>query len=82
MENNSMIHSEKWKYAATMKEALPFVWEALQAKVDKMIVQLGDKSPHVAKADGIYDDMWHDWWTSGFWPGMLWIMYDMTGKEH
>jgi unsaturated chondroitin disaccharide hydrolase len=82
MENKSMIHSEKWKNAVTMKEALPLVWEALQAKVDKMIVQLGDKSPHVAKADGIYDDMRHDWWTSGFWPGMLWIMYDMTGKEH
>jgi unsaturated chondroitin disaccharide hydrolase len=22
-----------------------------------------------------------DWWTSGFWPGMLWIMYEMTGDS-
>ncbi|WP_261807898.1 glycoside hydrolase family 88 protein [Paenibacillus sp. N3.4] len=65
-----------------MREALPFIWEALQAKVDKMIVQIGDKSPHVAKSDGIYDDLRLDWWTSGFWPGLLWIMHDMTGKDH
>lgn len=70
------------KEAAAMKEALPAVWEALQAKTDRMIRQLGDKSPHVAKHDGIYDDMRLDWWTSGFWPGILWIMHEMTGKEH
>ncbi|MFF2091348.1 glycoside hydrolase family 88 protein [Paenibacillus sp. NPDC058174] len=50
-------------------------------KTERMIAQIGDKSPHVAKADGKYDDMRHDWWTSGFWPGMLWIMYEMTGND-
>lgn len=57
------------------------LWTKLEVKVDRMIAQIGDKSPHVA-AEGRYDDMRHDWWTSGFWPGLLWIMYDMTGKEH
>ncbi|WNR47015.1 glycoside hydrolase family 88 protein [Paenibacillus roseipurpureus] len=47
-----------------------------------MMEQLGEKSPHVAKEDGIYDDLRLDWWTSGFWPGILWIMHDMTGKAH
>ncbi|MZQ83173.1 glycosyl hydrolase [Paenibacillus sp. 5J-6] len=61
---------------------MPQVWEALQVKVDRMIEQLGEKSPHVAKEDGLYDDMRIDWWTSGFWPGILWILYDVTGKEH
>lgn len=63
-------------------EILPELWEALEAKTEAMIGQIGDKSPHVAPAStGQYDDMRHDWWTSGFWPGILWIMYDMTGKE-
>ncbi|MCR2806858.1 glycoside hydrolase family 88 protein [Paenibacillus soyae] len=59
------------------------IWELLERKVDRMMIQIGDKSPHVAPPDsGAYDDMRHDWWTSGFWPGIQWIMYDMTGKEH
>ncbi|MNJ57386.1 Unsaturated chondroitin disaccharide hydrolase [compost metagenome] len=50
-------------------------------KGERMLRQIGDKSPHAAKVDGIYDDMRLDWWTSGFWPGILWILYDLTGKE-
>lgn len=54
----------------------------LQSKVNSMIEQLGDKCPHVAKSDGVYDNTQTDWWTSGFWPGILWIMYEITGEEH
>ncbi|WP_453990515.1 glycoside hydrolase family 88 protein [Bacillus nitroreducens] len=65
-----------------LDDALPELWEALQQKIARMSEQMGDKSPHVAPKDtGIYDNMSIDWWTSGFWPGMLWIMYDMTGEE-
>jgi unsaturated chondroitin disaccharide hydrolase len=77
------VDKSKFMQAQTLQEVLPDLWEALQHKVDRMIEQIGDKSPHVAPADtGIYDDLRHDWWTSGFWPGILWIMYEMTGKEH
>ncbi|MFC4778022.1 glycoside hydrolase family 88 protein [Paenibacillus sp. GCM10023252] len=58
------------------------VMEKLELKVDRMIELIGDKSPHVAKEDGKYDNLSTDWWTSGFWPGLLWIMHDMTGKDH
>jgi len=68
--------------AKTLEEALPSIWEALVIKTETMMNQIGDKSPHVAKADGKYDDMRYDWWTAGFWPGILWIMHDMTGAEH
>lgn len=71
-----------WRNAGKFDDILPQVWEALQEKVDRMITQLGEKSPHVAKEDGVYDDLRVDWWTSGFWPGILWILYDLTGKEH
>jgi unsaturated chondroitin disaccharide hydrolase len=73
---------QKLKQATELSQVLPDIWEALQPKVDRMIEQIGTKSPHVAKPDGVYDDMRHDWWTSGFWPGILWIMYDVTGKEN
>ncbi|MDF2926496.1 MAG: glycosyl hydrolase [Paenibacillaceae bacterium] len=56
--------------------------ERLQPKVDRMIEGIGDKSPHVAREDGIYDNLGTDWWTSGFWPGILWVMYEATGKEN
>lgn len=53
----------------------------LTEKVERMIKQIGDKTPHVARANGIYDSTDDNWWTSGFWPGMLWVMHDATGKE-
>ncbi|WP_248928687.1 glycoside hydrolase family 88 protein [Paenibacillus hamazuiensis] len=73
---------EKWLQAAQLSDILPEVWEALQTKVDRMIGQLQGKIPHVAGEDGIYDSTIPDWWTSAFWPGILWIMHDMTGKAH
>lgn len=54
---------------------------AIAEKAERMIAQIGGKCPHFAGKDGKYDDMVTDWWTTGFWPGMLWILYDMTGKE-
>ncbi|KRE71340.1 glycoside hydrolase family 88 protein [Paenibacillus sp. Soil750] len=77
-----LMNVAKWENAQKLEEILPEVWKELQVKVDRMIEQIGDKSPHVAKEDGVYDDMRVDWWTSGFWPGILWIMHEMTGKEH
>ncbi|CAN7408320.1 glycoside hydrolase family 88 protein [Paenibacillus sp. LjRoot153] len=71
-----------WQNAQKLGDILPEVWKELQVKVDRMMEQIGDKSPHVANDDGIYDDMRIDWWTAGFWPGILWIMHEMTGKEH
>lgn len=73
---------EQWMDAKELEAVLPEVWEALRIKVDRMMGQLEGKSPHVAKADGVYDSMRPDWWTSGFWPGILWILYELTGKEH
>ncbi|MFX3634645.1 MAG: glycoside hydrolase family 88 protein [Candidatus Pristimantibacillus sp.] len=55
-------------------------WEKIQSKTERMIRDIGDKSPHVS-ASGVYDDMRVDWWTSGFWPGILWVLNDVTGKD-
>jgi unsaturated chondroitin disaccharide hydrolase len=63
-----------------LEDNLKEIWDDLDKKVTRMMTQIGEKSPHVAVAEK-YDDMRLDWWTSGFWPGILWIMYDMTSKE-
>jgi unsaturated chondroitin disaccharide hydrolase len=63
----------------------PYVEDVLgrmDRKVTRMIEQMGDKSPHVAGQDGKFDDIRLCAWTSGFWAGILWIMHDMTGKDH
>lgn len=66
--------------AATTEEAyFSDILKWLHIKALRMLERMGDRSPHAAAA-GSYDDMPADWWTSGFWPGMLWIMYDMTGE--
>lgn len=75
---NMEQYGNKILQAASLDEALPHIWHALKLKTSSMIEKIGDKSPHVAGADGQYDDMRYDWWTSGFWPGLLWVMYDMT----
>ncbi|WP_082927564.1 glycoside hydrolase family 88 protein [Paenibacillus oryzisoli] len=79
---SELKNTVNWQNAQKLGDILPDVWNELQVKVDRMIEQIGGKSPHVAKEDGVYDDMRIDWWTSGFWPGILWIMHEMTGKEH
>ena len=56
------------------------IMDKLDVKMEAMVKSIGDKSPHVAKEDK-YDDMIIEWWTSGFWPGMLWIMHDVTKKD-
>ncbi|RAP73548.1 glycoside hydrolase family 88 protein [Paenibacillus montanisoli] len=58
------------------------IMERLQKKVDGMIVRIGDKCPEAAGSDGIYRHREPDYWTSGFWPGLLWVMYAQTGKTH
>lgn len=62
-------------------QTVPRIWQTLQDKVARMVVQLEGKSPHATNGKQ-YDDQPLDVWTSGFWPGMLWIMYDMTSNEH
>lgn len=42
--------------------------------------QIGARFPH-ASTDGIYDNKSADWWTNGFWPGILWIAYQYSKNE-
>lgn len=45
--------------------------------------RLGTSIPYIAE-NGRYDDCSGeriDWWTNGFWPGILWLMYHAAGDK-
>ncbi len=57
------------------------------AKIDKKLSRLAvksrDKIPYTT-IDGVHDnrvEVEPDWWTNGFWGGMMWLMYEATGNE-
>lgn len=59
--------------------------------MEQVVPRSREKIPATA-IDGVHDDRsdtsreWNpddglNWWTNGFWGGMLWMMYHATGKE-
>lgn len=49
-------------------------------KIEKNIDRIGEHFPHVAPG-GIYNDQGPYFWVSGFWPGLLWLLYEETENE-
>jgi unsaturated chondroitin disaccharide hydrolase len=57
--------------------------EAVERKIEAETLRMGCKIPFVAR-DGRYEDKGEEdiaWWTNGFWPGIMWLMYRDTGKQ-
>ncbi|MNW41265.1 Unsaturated glucuronyl hydrolase [compost metagenome] len=55
-------------------------WEQVRLKVSHTSKRIGDQFPH-ASLDGTYVLESPNWWTAGFWPGLLWLLYAET-KEN
>ena len=69
--------------SAQDKEWLNSVWEKINAKMNKVVDNVGDKIPYTT-IDGRFDDRFETdpaWWTNGFWPGLMWLMYMGTQDE-
>ena len=49
-------------------------------KTEKNIDRIGEHFPHVAY-NGVYNDQGPAFWVSGFWPGLLWLLYEETENE-
>lgn len=64
------------------KEWIDETWEKIEKKLEKNSIDLKDKIPKQT-TNGVYDDMSNapGAWTNGFWPGIMWLMYDATGEE-
>lgn len=55
-------------------------WEQTVTKVSRTSQRIGANFPH-ASVNGSYVLEPAYWWTAGFWPGLLWLLYRETGSE-
>ena len=49
-------------------------WEKVHEKVTRTSSRIGARFPH-ASVGGTYVLEAPHWWTAGFWPGLLWLLY-------
>lgn len=58
--------------------------ERVAKKMEKVSVRSAHKIPYTT-INGVHDDKSNDrengWWTNGFWGGLMWQMYALTGEE-
>jgi len=47
--------------------------------VDRNLARFGDAFPRPSSTHGVYAAMDNTEWTNGFWTGMLWLAYELTG---
>ncbi len=65
------------------KKWIDEVWDKIDKKLSRVAVKSRDKIPYTT-VDGVHDNraaIEPDWWTNGFWGGMMWLMYKETGNE-
>jgi unsaturated chondroitin disaccharide hydrolase len=55
-------------------------WNRTVDKINRTSRRIGPTFPHLS-VNGQYDTTSPQWWTSGFWPGILWLVYRETGDE-
>lgn len=67
------------------KQWIDEVWQKIDNKISKVALRSYDKLPYTTDENGVHDNYCDkgrpDWWTNGFWGGLLWLMYSETGKD-
>ena len=58
-------------------------WSKMCSKMEAQLKRIGTEIPYTLVNGKRNDKMAADpyWWTNGFWPGMLWLMYSDTKNE-
>lgn len=65
-------------------KGLQEIYEKIDAKLQAECLRMGDRIPYTAENGRYVTDKGKDapfWWTNGFWAGMLWQMYQSSGRE-
>ena len=65
------------------REWINCTWEKIDRKMSRIAVKSYDKIPYTT-INGVHNDRGRtepDWWTNGFWGGMMWLLYKATGNE-
>ena len=55
-------------------------WDLVEKKLSRVAISAREILPYTTE-NGKYVNCDADWWTNGFWPGMMWLMYDATKKN-
>lgn len=58
-------------------------WTKINQKLSRTAIKSRNKLPYTS-INGVHDDKKEteiDWWTNGFWGGLMWLMYMETGNE-
>ena len=53
---------------------------AVLARIDRTLPQFIDHFPAPASESGVYAPIDNVEWTNGFWTGMLWLAWELTGR--
>lgn len=56
--------------------------EFVLTKIDQNLAAFGDRFPAPSSVAGVYAAIDNVEWTNGFWTGMLWLAYEVTGDRH
>jgi hypothetical protein len=51
------------------------------AAIDRNLTHFGDAFPAPSSTGGVYPTIGNIEWTNGFWTGMLWLAYELTGAQ-
>ncbi len=65
------------------KEWVDLTFEKLDKKLRRVAVKSRNKIPYTT-VDGTHNNMAEidpEWWTNGFWGGLMWLMYKETGCD-
>lgn len=65
------------------REWIDDVWNKILVKTERTAKTIGDKFfPYISKS-GKFSDCGKNvsWWTNGFWPGIMWLIYSETKNE-
>lgn len=60
------------------------MWHRIEEKMHRTVARNTDIIPYTTDKNGRFLDIYHRspaMWTNGFWPGILWYLYQATGEE-